>query len=1445
MKNIFSNFITIVLLVFYSLSSFSQTGIIQTERLSPVGIVSFTQNSKLSDISDSKHVDGYVKKTGTSLFVFPVGHRGSYRPFAALADGIVGAYFQDNPGSAALPAGGPFNVANKEAGIKNVSQKEYWDINGINASRISLTWNQASGIGTLTENSLQFLSILGWSTTNKRWEKITSVLDEVALTGGASSLTSGSITTVLSIVPDLYSVYTLGVIETAVEPSNYEGSLETVSCTEISGWVWDKNYPESKLIVEVLEGGAVIATTTANIYREDVKNAGNGTGNYGFKVATPAILMDGKAHQVSARVKGSSASISGSPKSVNCGYNGVFESADCYNISGWVWDKNNPGSTLTVEILDGNTVVVTTNANIFRQSLKDLGYGSGNYGFSLPVPPSLRDGKNHQISVRLKGIDYKLEGSGKTLTCSTSEYFGRFEYASCSTVSGWVWDKSYPNTPLTIELVEGNTVVATGVADQLKQTLADQGYGSGKYGFSILFPASLKNGQSHQLSVRAKGTSYVLVDSPKSITCAANEYVGSINSADCNMVRGFVMDKLQLNTSLTVELLEGANVISVSQANIFQQSLKDAGYGSGNFGFAIPVPVAMKDGQAHQLSVRVKNTSFIVANSPKTITCAANDYNGRFEMANCSLVSGWVWDKNNPATALTVELVEGTTVVGTGLANVFKQTLKDQGYGTGNYGFSFSLPASLKDGKAHQLSVRVNGSSYILSDSPRSVTCATNEYLGSINSADCNMVRGFVFDKLNYNTSLTVELVEGTTVVASGLANIFQQSLKDAGYGTGNYGFAISVPTSVKDGQAHQLTARVKGTSFVLANSPKTISCAANEYAGRFESASCNVVSGWAWDKNNPNTPLTVEVVEGGVVKASGVANVFKQTLKDQGYGTGNYGFSIALPSSLKDGQPHQISVRISGTSYTLTDSPRSVSCVGNDYAGRLNSADCSTVKGWAWDKVNPNTALIVELMDGSTVIASGLANIFQQTLADAGYGTGNYGFTIALPSSVKDGQAHQLSVRIKNTSYVLSDSPKSVTCAVNEYGGRFEYASCNVLTGWAWDKRNPNTPLTVELLEGGNVKGSAVANIFKQSLKDQGYGTGNYGFSIALPSSLKDGQPHQLSVRINGTSYVLSDSPKSVSCAGNDYTGRLNSVDCSTVKGWVWDKINPNAALTVELVEGSTVLATAVANTFQQTLLDAGYGTGNYGFAIPLPSSVRDGQAHQLSVRVKNTSYVLTDSPKSVTCAVNEYAGRFEYASCNVVMGWAWDKKNPGTPLTVDLIEGGTVKASGVANVFKQSLKDQGYGTGNYGFSIPVPSSLKDGQVHQLSVRINGSSFILSDSPRSLSCAATARVGSENLIEVENSSQILDEHLDNWELIAAPNPTKGRVGVSIYVSAGKFATLTLTNLLGQAVWQTTFEGLGESQQKEIDLTNLTDGVYLLKAQIDHSVKVRRIVLTK
>jgi hypothetical protein len=202
----------------FVISCYGQNDAIITARTSPKGLISFPENASSTGLAAGKYVDGYVKKYGSSQFVFPVGDNGEYHPFGAASDATVGAYFQENPNNSSMPVGAPFQTSNKEAALNKISNKEFWDIDGANSTKLTLSWNATSDVATITANVLKNLTIIGWNSGTSRWEKIPSTVDVTSLQGIASSLGSGSITTNIALVPNTYNVYSLGSLTSAPLP---------------------------------------------------------------------------------------------------------------------------------------------------------------------------------------------------------------------------------------------------------------------------------------------------------------------------------------------------------------------------------------------------------------------------------------------------------------------------------------------------------------------------------------------------------------------------------------------------------------------------------------------------------------------------------------------------------------------------------------------------------------------------------------------------------------------------------------------------------------------------------------------------------------------------------------------------------------------------------------------------------------------------------------------------------------------------------------------------------------------------------------------------------------------------------------------------------------------------------------------------------------------------
>ena len=98
-------------------------------------------------------------------------------------------------------------------------------------------------------------------------------------------------------------------------------------------------------------------------------------------------------------------------------YTGVFERADCGEISGWALDEHRPDSSLRVDLYDKKEFVVTAAADQFRDDLRNAGYGNGRHVFRIRTPPRFEDGSPHVLSISITGTRTKLIPTERIILC--------------------------------------------------------------------------------------------------------------------------------------------------------------------------------------------------------------------------------------------------------------------------------------------------------------------------------------------------------------------------------------------------------------------------------------------------------------------------------------------------------------------------------------------------------------------------------------------------------------------------------------------------------------------------------------------------------------------------------------------------------------------------------------------------------------------------------------------------------------------------------------------------------------------------------------------------------------------------------------------------------------------------------------------------------------------
>lgn len=182
-------------------------GTVITPRNNPNISLDFINYDSYAGEDDIRHVDGYSSiKGGNPSFTFPIGDGTLLRPMRIpnknQYDLFKGAYFYEDPNSP-ITFSTNFLTNQKQVMLENISNLEFWDLDGSKETRITLTWDARSDISAISDQ-ISLLTVVGWSITENRWENL-SVLN---VTG---DLTTGEITSAV-FVPDNYEVITIGSI---------------------------------------------------------------------------------------------------------------------------------------------------------------------------------------------------------------------------------------------------------------------------------------------------------------------------------------------------------------------------------------------------------------------------------------------------------------------------------------------------------------------------------------------------------------------------------------------------------------------------------------------------------------------------------------------------------------------------------------------------------------------------------------------------------------------------------------------------------------------------------------------------------------------------------------------------------------------------------------------------------------------------------------------------------------------------------------------------------------------------------------------------------------------------------------------------------------------------------------------------------------------------------
>ena len=523
------------------------------------------------------------------------------------------------------------------------------------------------------------------------------------------------------------------------------------------------------------------------------------------------------------------------------------------------------------------------------------------------------------------------------------------------------------------------------------------------------------------------------------------------------------------------------------------------------------------------------------AQSLFTITKAATSYTGYVDTANCQTISGWAADRARLGQSISVSIYDGSTFLVNVIANQSRPDVGALLGDSGAHGFTYTLPLSVRDARAHSIHVVYETTSTDLPGSPKTLTCPYT-YAGSVDSASCigNIV-GWAADRSRLNQQISVTLWDGSTQVGSAVGFLPRPDVGAFLGDNGLHGFSIPISAAFADGRSHTLQVQYETSGQPVYGSPVTLTCGTTaNYVGYVDSASCSGITGWAADRNRLNVAITVSLWDGSTQIASTTAAGSRPDvgayLRDQGL----HAFTLALPPGYANGT-HALQVRYESSATQVPGAAVNLTCASSpvNYAGYVDAASCSGITGWAADKNRLNVPLIVSLWSNGTQIASTTAGGARADVGALLGDNGLHGFSLSIPPSYATGTSRAFEVHYESSATQLPGASTTLTCGTGtpNYTGSVDVLSCSSISGWAADRNALNTSINVNIYDGSTLLTSAIASGARSDVGAYLGDAGLHGFGVQTPASLRDGTAHTITVRPGNSSSPLYG-PQSLTCA-------------------------------------------------------------------------------------------------------------------------------------------------------------------------------------------------------------------------------------------------------------------------------------------------------------------------
>jgi O-antigen biosynthesis protein len=193
---------------------------------------------------------------------------------------------------------------------------------------------------------------------------------------------------------------------TTADVTSIRGRVDGIEGLDVVGWAQD-GADDLAVTVDVLANNRWVASGAADQYRQDLRDAGIGSGRYGFRISLPLNLCDSRTYEISAQAGPNAQALD--PTTVfryQSRATGHVEGLKGAYVVGWVSDSQQSEAELEVDLhVDGKRVVSGTASRCATEGFR----------FALRLPPEFMDARPHILSVRVRD-PFLLVGEFATVT---------------------------------------------------------------------------------------------------------------------------------------------------------------------------------------------------------------------------------------------------------------------------------------------------------------------------------------------------------------------------------------------------------------------------------------------------------------------------------------------------------------------------------------------------------------------------------------------------------------------------------------------------------------------------------------------------------------------------------------------------------------------------------------------------------------------------------------------------------------------------------------------------------------------------------------------------------------------------------------------------------------------------------------------------------------------